>query len=144
MNKNFKIVTITGFRGVLMACFIFSGLIAGFIISPAWVCMKIWNVFVVNNFAVMPMNLFQGLLTWAVIALILYALNNKRSLIGFGSYPVLTKEQVNDIMNRAKMSEPQFFTDFETLQAKLKADALKDNKKQNNTQEKEANEQKGQ
>lgn len=124
MKKHYKIITINGFRGVLMAIFIVLGLIAGFIISPAWVCMKLWNTFIVEYTAASPMNLYQGLLLWAVIALCLYALNNKQALIGFGTYPKLTPEQIKDIMKRAKMPDSQIISDLETLKNKLKIEPV--------------------
>ena len=104
MNKNLRIITINGFRGILMILFIISGLIAGFIISPSWVCMKLWNTFVASNFAVASMNLYQGMLLWIVIVLSLYALNNKRSLVGFGSFQRLTNDQIKDIIKKSKLS----------------------------------------
>ena len=105
MKKNFKVITINGVRGIFAAIFVVLGLIAGFVISPGWVCMQIWNKVAEQTFTISTMNLFQGIMLWAIIALSLYALNNKRTLIGFGSYPTLSPEQIKDIMNRAKANE---------------------------------------
>lgn len=105
MKKNFKVITINGVRGLFAAIFVVLGLVAGFIISPGWVCMQIWNKIAEETLSITTMNLFQGIMLWAIIALSLYALNNKRTLIGFGSYPTLSPEQIKDIMNRAKANE---------------------------------------
>ena len=105
MKKNFKVITINGVRGIFAAIFVVLGLIAGFIISPGWVCMQIWNKVAEETLTMSTMNLFQGIMLWAIIALSLYALNNKRTLIGFGSYPTLSPNQIKDIMNRAKANE---------------------------------------
>ena len=105
MKKNFKVITINGVRGIFAAVFVVLGLIAGFVISPGWVCMQIWNKVAEQTFTISTMNLFQGIMLWAIIALSLYALNNKRTLIGFGSYPTLSPDQIKDIMNRAKANE---------------------------------------
>ena len=105
MKKNFKVITINGVRGLFAAVFVVLGLVAGFIISPGWVCMQIWNKIAEETLSITTMNLFQGIMLWAIIALSLYALNNKRTLIGFGSYPTLSPEQIKDIMNRAKANE---------------------------------------
>ena len=105
MKKNFKVITINGVRGLFAAVFVVLGLIAGFIISPGWVCMQIWNKVFEDSLTLSTMNLFQGVMLWAIIALSLYALNNKRTLIGFGSYPTLSQDQIKDIMNRAKANE---------------------------------------
>lgn len=116
MNKNFKVITINGIRGVLAAIFIVCGLIAGFVISPGWLCMKIWNYVFEYSSAVSMMNLFQGIMLWAIIALSLYALNNRRSLIGFGSYTGLTPEQVKDIMERTRQNEEKFLKELREKQ----------------------------
>lgn len=113
MKRNFKVITINGVRGAIVAIFVVLGLIAGFIISPGWVCMQAWNYFFSDSGVVATMNLFQGVMLWAIIALSLYALNNKRALIGFGSYQGLSSEQIKDIMNRAKASEDKILKELE-------------------------------
>lgn len=113
MKRNFKVITINGVRGAIVAIFVVLGLIAGFIISPGWVCMQAWNYFFSDSGVVATMNLFQGVMLWAIIALSLYALNNKRALIGFGSYQGLSPEQIKDIMNRAKASEDKILKELE-------------------------------
>lgn len=112
MNKNFRVITINGVRGIIVAIFIVFGLVSGFIVSPGWVCMSLWNVIFEQSNIVSTMNLFQGILLWAIIALSLYALNNRRALIGFGSYQGLSPEQIRDIMNRARQSENKIFNDI--------------------------------
>ena len=116
MKKNFKVITINGIRGTIVAIFIVMGLIAGFIISPGWVCMQLWNYAIEElNIVASTMNIYQGIMMWAIIALSLYALNNKRALIGFGSYQGLSPEQIKDIMNRAKESEDKILKQLETM-----------------------------
>lgn len=122
MKKNFKVITINGIRGAIVAVFIVMGLIAGFIISPGWVCMQLWNYAIEElNIVASSMNIYQGIMMWAIIALSLYALNNKRALIGFGSYQGLSPEQIKDIMNRAKDSEDRILRQLESM-AKEKAE----------------------
>lgn len=122
MNKNFKVITINGIRGILAAIFVVTGLIAGFIISPAWVCMQTWNYFMQNSDIFSQMNLFQGLMMWTIIALSLYALNNKKTLIGFGSYPGLTPEQIKSVVARAKKEESIILKKIEKEITELKAE----------------------
>ena len=112
MNKNFRVITINGVRGIIVAVFIVFGLVSGFIVSPGWVCMSLWNFIFDQSNIVSTMNLFQGILLLAIIALSLYALNNRRALIGFGSYQGLSPEQIRDIMNRARQSESKIFNDI--------------------------------
>ena len=115
MKKNFKVVTINGVRGIFAAIFVVLGLIAGFIISPGWVCMQLWNKIFEDSNVVSLINIYQGIMLWAIIALSLYALNNKRSLIGFGAYQGLSPDQIKDIMERAKESEKRILKELETM-----------------------------
>lgn len=128
MNKNLKIITINGVRGLFMAIFIVFGLVSGFILSPAWVCMKLWNIFVSENFSLPQMNFYQGLLLWAIIALTLHLLNNKRSLIGFGSYSKLSNEQIKDIIEKSKKANSNIMNDLETVIKSETASELVSNK----------------
>lgn len=125
MNKNFKVITINGIRGIFAAIFVVTGLIAGFIISPAWVCMQTWNYFMQNSDIFSQMNLFQGLMMWTIIALSLYALNNKKTLIGFGSYPGLTPEQIKSVVARAKREENFILKKIEKEITELKTEETK-------------------
>ncbi len=125
MNKNFKVITINGIRGVLAAIFIVLGLIAGFIISPGWVCMHLWNHIFEDSNTVALMNIYQGIMLWAIIALSLYALNNKKALIGFGSYQGLSPEQIKDLMARAKQSEAKMINDIEAINKEIKMELEK-------------------
>lgn len=110
--KNFKVITINGFRGIIAAIFIVCGLVAGFIISPGWVCMKLWNhVFEYSNH-ISTMNIYQGILLWSIIALVIYALNNKKALIGFGTCTGLSQDQIRDIMERTRKAEERFIQEI--------------------------------
>ncbi len=126
MNKNFRIITINGVRGILTVIFIAFGLIAGFIVSPGWVCMQVWNIIFKESSMVALMNIYQGIMLWSIIALSLYALNNKRALIGFGSYRGLSPEQINDIISGAKLSEPDMIRAFENINKELKKRTVKE------------------
>ncbi len=144
MNRNFKVITINGIRGIIAAIFIITGLIAGFVISPGWLCMRIWNFAMQQSGYIITMNLIQGIMLWSIIALTLYAINNRKPLIGFGSYPALSPEQIKDIMNRAKQNEKNKFNDIDfikkefennkilkeenSINEKIKSDEKKDEK----------------
>lgn len=127
MNKNFRVITINGIRGIFAVIFVVLGLIAGFIISPGWVCMHIWNYAFEGSGVVSAMNIYQGIMLWAVIALTFYALNNKRALIGFGSYSGLSPEQIRDIMNRAKLSESVIMKNLDAMKKKQELDSAQVN-----------------
>lgn len=119
MNRNFRVITINGIRGILAAIFVILGLIAGFVISPGWVCMHVWNYFMVESGRYITMNLLQGIMLWSIIALSLYAINNRRPLIGFGSYPGLSPEQIKDIINNSKISENRIKNEIDILNKEI-------------------------
>ena len=127
MNKNFKVITINGIRGMIVVAFLIFGLIAGFVISPGWVCMHIWNYFFENSTTVSLMNIYQGIMLWVIIALSLYALNNKRALIGFGSYQGLSSEQIKDIMQKAKDADLDKLEILEQVKNNINALKLEEN-----------------
>lgn len=105
MNKNFRVITINGFRGIFAAIFIVFGLFSGFILTPGFFAMKFWNRYIVPDFSLPLMNIFQGILFWLIFILMLYVINNKQPLIGFGSYNGLTPEQLKDVLKKARSCE---------------------------------------
>lgn len=101
-KKSCKIIRINGFRGLLLAIFIGSCLLTGFIVCPGWVFMHIWN-YTASFFLTMPrMDLVQGVILWAIIALSIYGLNGNRFLVGYSSAPTLNEDQIKSIMERVK------------------------------------------
>ncbi len=130
MNKNFRVITINGIRGIFTVIFIIFGLISGFIISPGWVCMQIWNYIFHNSSTVVLMNIYEGIILWAIIALTLYALNNKRALIGFGSFQGLSPEQIQEIVSGAKFPEAKIIKDMEIINRETNKSAEEDKKEE--------------
>lgn len=122
MNKrNCKVIKINGFRGLLLALFIGACLLTGFIVCPGWLCMNIWN-YTASFFLLMPeMNLVQGVMLWAIIALSIYGINGNRFLVGFSSAPTLNEDQIKNIMERVKTA---------TMEAKLEKPAELENKEE--------------
>lgn len=104
MNKNYRVIKINGFRGVLTAIFVVCCLVTGFVVFPGWVAMHLWN-YIASFYILMPkMQLMHGVILWAIIALSIYGLNNNRMLIGFSTPPSLSEDQIKDIMTRVKNS----------------------------------------
>lgn len=102
MNKNYKVIKINGFRGILTAIFIVCCLATGFLVFPGWVCMHAWNYFASMSMFMPKMMLLHGIMLWSIIALSAYAINNNRFLIGFSAPPALNEEQIKDILSRVK------------------------------------------
>ena len=62
MKKNFNVIQIKGFRGIIMAIFIVTCLSAGFIVFPGWLCMQIWNIIASYTLNIPLIALLQGIL----------------------------------------------------------------------------------
>ena len=71
MNKHFRIVDVNGFRGLMLFLFILVCLACGFIAFPGFVAMTLWNM-LSASVALPEINLFQGILLWAIIAFAIY------------------------------------------------------------------------
>ncbi len=101
MKRNARIIHIAGLRGLITALFIVTCLGAGFIVFPGFVAMSIWNYFAAGN---MPeINLFQGILLWAIIALT-YFISSKQSVaVSFATPRELNEEELKTLMERIKM-----------------------------------------
>ena len=100
MKKNTKIIQINGLRGIVMAMFIITCLIAGFVIFPGFVAMHTWNLFATF---IPKLNIYQGVLLWAIIAFILFVINKQTFSVSFASPKELNDEEMNILMERIKM-----------------------------------------
>ena len=100
MKRNAKIIQISGFRGILTAIFVVVCLAAGFIAFPGYVAMNIWNRFVQT---LPEINLMQGVLLWAIVALTCFIANKQRFAISFETPKELTEDEMNDLMERVRM-----------------------------------------
>lgn len=100
MKRNTKIIQINGIRGLLMAMFIVTCLVAGFVVFPGFVAMNIWNHF---TDYIPQLNLYQGVLLWAIVALIGFILNKQNFSVTFASPKELNEEEMNILMDRIKL-----------------------------------------
>ena len=104
MKRNTKIIQINGFRGLILALFTVTCLAAGFIVFPGFVAKNIWNYF--SGYGYMPViNLFQGIMLWAIIAISTFIITDKKkqSFIAFKSPKELSEEELKQVMNAIKM-----------------------------------------
>lgn len=83
--------------------FIIAGLVMGFVISPGVLAMLIWNHFSVANETFPQINVVQGVMLWAMIALTLYMTNNKKGFVSFKSATKLNDKELKDLMERVKL-----------------------------------------
>lgn len=98
-----KIIEIAGLRGIAVVLFIGVCLVAGFVMFPAKVLMNLWNTYASGYFAVANINIWQGLLLWAGVALSCYIANGKRFLVSFYQPPHLSEQEMKVLMERVRL-----------------------------------------
>lgn len=85
-----------------MAIFVVTCLAAGFIAFPAIIAMNTWN-WVANFVAIPVINIVQGLLLWAIIAISGFIVNDrKKYLCAFSSKNQLSDAQLQRILDNVK------------------------------------------
>ena len=102
-KNNTKIIQIAGFRGLFMALFIGICLAAGFVVFPAKVAVYAWNYLALNYLSIPSINLFQGVLLWAIIVMVCYMANNNRMVISFAQPKQLSEEEMKHLMERIRL-----------------------------------------
>lgn len=101
-KNNMRIIQISGLRGILMVVFIATCLVAGFVAFPAIVAMNVWN-WAANFIAIPAINMVQGLLLWAIVAISGFIINDrKKYLFSFSSKNKLTDAEVQRILENVK------------------------------------------
>ena len=106
MNKKGpKVIQIAGIRGILFACFVVVCLCAGFIVFPGRIAQELWNYVGSNYIALPAISLWQGILLWAMIALSIYLLNDRKFAISFQQPSELSDEEMRFLMERIKMQK---------------------------------------
>lgn len=72
MNKNFKIIQISGISGLLIIGFVLFCLFCGLIGFPVWFLANSWNYVVAGMLGGPTMNILQGSLLWGIVCLSMY------------------------------------------------------------------------
>ena len=99
-----KVIRIDGISGIITAIFVVACLFAGFIISPGYVAMTLWNKYLVSSYMFPKLSLFQGVLLWGIIAITYYILIKGRLPISFQSSRELRDEEIDSIIKSAKIN----------------------------------------
>lgn len=102
MKRNVRVIQINGFRGLLLAIFVVTCLIAGFVVFPAFLTMHIWNYLAITTESFPLINFFQGILLWAIIIFSIYLFNKKKFIVSFNSQQELTDDELKDVISRIK------------------------------------------
>ena len=103
MKRKAHVIQITGLRGILMAIFVVSCLIAGFVGFPSFVAMCVWN-YAANFITIPTIGIVQGLMLWSIIAITGFIINDrKKYLVAFSPKSQLNDDEMKKIMERIKM-----------------------------------------
>ncbi len=99
-----KIVQINGFRGLITVAFIGTCLFAGFVLFPGYVAMYLWNKYLTVPYMLPVLNLFQGVLLWAIVAVSYLIVTKKDMAVSFKSSRDLSDSELDMIIKRAKIN----------------------------------------
>lgn len=102
MRRNIKVVQINGFRGLFIAMFVISCLIAGFIAFPAFLAMMAWNYIAIKTGSFNSINYAGGALLWGIIAFSIFIFNKKKFIVSFNAQQELSDEEVKEVISKIK------------------------------------------
>ncbi len=137
MKRKTKVIQVSGLRGIFLMIFIAACLAAGFIAFPAILAMHAWNYFA-NMIAFPVINIYQGLLLWAIIAISGFIINDrKKFLVAFKAPDRLSDEDMRKLMERVKMQaqakalNSMILKSAKPVEKEDKVDDASENKKEN-------------
>lgn len=102
MKKNLRVIQINGFRGLLLAIFAISCLIAGFIAFPSFLAMNIWNYLATTTGSFPSINFGEAILLWAIIAFSVFTFNKKKLIVSFNGKQELSDDEVKAVIAKIK------------------------------------------
>ncbi|MDE6138084.1 MAG: hypothetical protein K2F57_01275 [Candidatus Gastranaerophilales bacterium] len=97
-----KVIQINGIKGLITALFIGVCLFAGFVLFPGYTAMTMWNKYLATNLMFPVLNLLQGVLLWAIIAITFCIVSKQELAVSLKSTPNLTDEELDSIIKKAK------------------------------------------
>ena len=129
MKKNLNVIQIKGVKGLIMAGFVVSCLVAGFGVFPGWVCMHLWN-FLTQCFNILPtIGLVQGVLLWGIIAILYFLLRKEKVVVCMKSPQGLSEEELKAVfsdMKKQSLEDPILQAMMKAREAELKYKAQKE------------------
>ena len=69
-EKGFKVVQISGLKGLFLICFVLFCLFCGFIIFPVWLIMQVWNYGLTEIVSLPKLSALQGALIWSIVCVL--------------------------------------------------------------------------
>lgn len=132
MKKNFNVIQINGFKGILLLIGAAMCLAAGFIAFPGIVMKYSWN-FIASYLGFVPsIGVLQGILLWGIIVVGYFAFKKKGFLVEFKSADDLSREEMDAVMHRIRMERQSDIIARSILKAKeLEEQARKEFEQEN-------------
>lgn len=117
MKKKMRVLEIRGFKGLALALFVTSCLIAGFIAFPGFVAMNTWNYLANKTLSFPTINFLGGVLLWGIALMTFFITRKKKPFsISFASPQELTDAEVQQVLSKIKSQStppPVVLSDFE-------------------------------
>ena len=98
-----KIIEIAGIKGLISAVVIAFCAFAGFVISPGYAAMYLWNKYLVTSYMFPQIGLFQGILLWAIVVITYYILTSDGFAVSFKNAPQLSDEEIKSIIRTSRI-----------------------------------------
>lgn len=99
-----KIVQIDSIKGLITAVFVCACAFAGFVISPGYVAMTLWNKYLALNYMFPTLSIFQGILLWGIIVISYFIITGNGFALSFKNTPEMSDEELNAIIKSAKIN----------------------------------------
>ena len=100
--KKMNVIQIKGVRGLMLAGFVISCLIAGFIVFPGLVAMYAWNYVTSFTLSVPTIGLFQGVLLWGILLASYFIFRKERVIVCMKSPQGLSEEELKSVFANVK------------------------------------------
>ena len=97
MKRNFNVIQIKGFMGIVYLAFIVVCLAAGFGWFPGWLCMKLWNLASSYVPQIPAISIFQGILLWAIIAASYFTFRKDKLVVFMNASEGLSEEELKAV-----------------------------------------------
>ena len=131
MKKNLNVIQINGLRGIAIAAFVVTCLIAGFIVFPGLVAMKLWNIAAGMAERVPVIGIIQGVLLWGIILASYFTFRKTKHIVCIKSADGLNEEELKAIFADMKQqAKDDIFIKnmFKAQEAELKIRNLSESK----------------
>lgn len=143
-KRKTRIIQISGIRGILTAIFVAVCLAAGFIGFPGLVAMHLWNYAASFMYSMPVLNIYQGILLWAIVGISGFIINDRKKFIVSMKAPEeLSDEEMKKLMERVKIqSQAQMLNsmilksnEIKTLEKEKQSSEIKDEQKSEETKD---------